>query len=397
MYPPLDILIQRSGAQGALQISFTPPTYTGGSNIVSYTVYAYDCDIYGNLGPLVYTFTGVQNGDTLTGYTFTNGNFYCFTVETVNGSPFGQPATQSAPSLPIQAGTVPAAPTVTVTPTPADGHLYIQLAYNSDGGIPITGFSGYLSNAEAYLETFSSPTPYPSEITIGGLTNGTTYYVAAIATNPAGDSLYSANVIGIPSTVPEPPTIGPAVAGHNQVSVSFTPNGNGGAPITSYTAYAYFTNPLSYTGISATSIGAPVVVRGLTNGVYYTFTVTANNLQGSSGESDFSQSVQPFITVPDAPAIGIILPQPSAAIVTFTLPYDDGGTPITAYTIYKYPGPPGNIVGTTTVGSPFTVTGLTNGTDYQFAVSATNTQGESLLSGYSARFYAANEIGRAHV
>lgn len=388
--PPTDVMLQRSGTQGALAIFFSVPTYTGGAAIVSYTVYAYDCDAFGNQGSLVYTFTGVQYGDTLTGYTFTNANYYCFTVLTVNASPFGQPALQSAPSSPIQAGTIPAAPTVTVTPTPPDGNLYIQLAYNSDGGIPISGFSGYLSNSEPYLQTFSSPTPYPSEITITGLTNGTTYYVAAIATNAAGDSLYSSNVIGIPSTVPEPPTIGPAVAGHNQVSVSLTPNGNGGAPITSYTAYAYFTSSLTYTGISATSIGPPIVVTGLTNGVFYTFTVTANNLQGSSGHSGFSQSVQPFITVPDAPTIGIVLPQPSAAVVTFTPPYDDGGTPVTSYTIYKYPGGTGNIVGTTTVGSPFTVAGLTNGTEYQFAVSATNAQGESLLSGYSTRFYAAN-------
>jgi len=388
--PPTDVTILRSGTEGALSITLVPPLFTGGADIVSYTVYAYNCDSIGTPGSLAHTFEGVQNEEILTGYTFTNGNFYCFTAVTVNSSPFGQPAAASVQTAAIQAGTIPLAPTLTVTPTPPDGNLFIQLAYNSNGGIPIIGFSGYLSNA-TYFGPFSSYTPESPFIGLSGLSNGTTYYATAYVTNAVGDSLYSSNVIGIPSRVPDAPSVGSAVAGHNRVSVSLTPNGDGGAPITSYTAIAYFSgNPPTATGITATAIGPPIVVTGLTNGVFYTFTVTASNLQGNSAESGFSLSVKPFITVPDAPIMGIVLPQPSGAVLTFTPPYDDGGTPITSFTIYNYPGPPGNIVGTTTVGSPFTVTGLTNGTEYQFAVSATNEQGESLLSGYSTRFIAAN-------
>jgi uncharacterized repeat protein (TIGR02543 family) len=59
------------------------------------------------------------------------------------------------------------------------------------------------------------------------------------------------------------------------------------------------------------------------------------------------------------------------AIVSFTAPSNNGGSPITGYTVTASPG--GATASHTS--SPITVTGLTNGTTYTFTVKATNSAG----------------------
>jgi hypothetical protein len=88
---------------------------------------------------------------------------------------------------------------------------------------------------------------------------------------------------------PDPPTGATAVAGNGQASVSFTPPvSNGGAPISSYLVTA------SPGGVTATGSSSPVVVTGLTNGVTYTFTVSASNAAGTSPDSAPSNAVTPM-------------------------------------------------------------------------------------------------------
>jgi len=59
--------------------------------------------------------------------------------------------------------------------------------------------------------------------------------------------------------------------------------------------------------------------------------------------------------------------------VSFTAPANDGGSPITGYTVTASPG--GAVV--SCKASPCVVTGLIDGTDYSFTVHATNTNGDS--------------------
>jgi hypothetical protein len=90
------------------------------------------------------------------------------------------------------------------------------------------------------------------------------------------------------ATMPEPPTALSVDAGDAHVTVSFTPPlSDGGDGIVYYTATA------SPGGQSANSTGDPISVSGLTNGVEYTFTVTATNRIGSSGASAPSDPVTP--------------------------------------------------------------------------------------------------------
>ncbi|MCX6279442.1 MAG: DUF1566 domain-containing protein [Bacteroidetes bacterium] len=86
--------------------------------------------------------------------------------------------------------------------------------------------------------------------------------------------------------------------------------------------------------------------------------------------------------LPGAPTIGAATVGYLEALVTFTQPASDGGSPILSYTAKSSPG---NFTGTLNqAGSgTVTVTGLTNGTAYTFTITATNENGTGLSSAVS--------------
>ena len=211
---------------------------------------------------------------------------------------------------------------------------------------------------------------------ITGLTASMNYHVRAYATNSVGTAYGNELTFITASTVPGAPTIGTANAGNAQATVIFTePADNGGSAITGYTVTS---NPGNITGTGSAS---PITITGLTNGVTYTFTVTATNANGTGLASSASNPVTPIapLSVPGAPTIGTASKGNAQATVTFTAPSNNGGSTITGYTVTSNPG------GITASGtaSPIIVTGLTNGTAYTFTVTATNTTGTGTASSAS--------------
>lgn len=94
-------------------------------------------------------------------------------------------------------------------------------------------------------------------------------------------------------TVPGAPTIGTAIAGNGQVTVSFTaPTSDGGSPITGYVVAC--TPVGGGTTVTATGTASPITVTGLTNGVAYTCTVSAINSVGTGPPSAASNVVTPI-------------------------------------------------------------------------------------------------------
>lgn len=124
--------------------------------------------------------------------------------------------------------------------------------------------------------------------TVTGLTNGQTYYFSVTAVKPGAESEPSSPVAVTPATVPDAPTNVTAVAGDKRAVVYFTaPVSDGGSPITGYTVIS------SPEGKTATGMTGPVTVKGLTNGVSYTFTVVAANSVDVSVASAASNAVKP--------------------------------------------------------------------------------------------------------
>jgi len=107
-------------------------------------------------------------------------------------------------------------------------------------------------------------------------------------------------------------------------------------------------------------------------------TSNANMVSFASSESiDITQRPMLVIdvaaTVPSSPTAVSASAGDGYAVVSFTAPVTDGGSAVTGYTITSSPG------GLTATGtaSPITVTGLSNGTTYTFAVTANNSVGTS--------------------
>ncbi|MCX7041126.1 MAG: fibronectin type III domain-containing protein, partial [Gammaproteobacteria bacterium] len=120
-------------------------------------------------------------------------------------------------------------------------------------------------------------------------------------------------------TVPGAPTIGLATAGNASATVAFTPPvSNGGSAISGYTATS---SPGGFT--SSGCVASPCTVNGLTNGVSYTFTVTATNVIGISPPSAASNSV-----IPSPP-----LPTPSLSIGDVAVVEGDAGTKLLNFTL----------------------------------------------------------------
>ena len=138
---------------------------------------------------------------------------------------------------------------------------------------------------------------------------------------------------------------------------------------------------LSPNRLSATLIAdAPL---GLATAYTVDVSTAVTDLVGNALAAPYSSTFTTW-TVPGAPTDVGATPGDQSATVTWTAPTDDGGTAITGYDVSVYDALGALIDGLGGTAGPtdssFEVTGLDNGTAYQFAVAAVNTAGTSPLS-----------------
>jgi hypothetical protein len=181
----------------------------------------------------------------------------------------------------------------------------------------------------------------------------------------------------VPASAPTAPSIGTATAGNVSATVTFNPPANNnGSAVTSYMVTATDLTTPANGRQTASGVGSPIRLSGLTNGDRYTFRVRATNGVGTGASSAASNAVTPA-TVPGAPIIGAANAGNHSASVAFTAPANDGDATITGYTVTARDLSSEVNGGQTASGlaSPITVSGLTNGDSYTFAVTATNRAG----------------------
>jgi hypothetical protein len=114
-----------------------------------------------------------------------------------------------------------------------------------------------------------------------------------------------------------------------------------------------------------------------------TITFAGNAQFTAASASQAFEIVAAAANVPGAPTIGSATADPGQAIVTFTPPSGDGGSPITSYTVTCTPLGGGSAVMASGNGSPIIVPGLTGGVTYTCTVSATNAAGTGAPSASS--------------
>ena len=345
--PSAPSIVSAVAGDSSVTVTFTAPADNGGLPIQSYTVTSI---------PGGFSASGPASPLTVTG--LTNGASYTF-IATASNADGSSPS--SAASAAVVPTGVPGAPVITSVASGASQATIAFAAPSATGGLPITSYT-VTSNPGGQTATGAS-----SPITVTGLTNGQSYTFTVTATNAAGTGPASAPSTNgvVPVGVPGAPTVTSVATSSGHATISFAaPADNGGSAITSYTITS---NP---GGFTSTGPASPLTVTDLTNGVSYTFTVTATNSAGTGQASAPSDPVIPG-GLPGAPTITTVSAGTGQATIAFTPPASNGGLAITSYTATSSPG------GITASGSasPIVVSGLINGVSYTFTVTATNSAG----------------------
>ncbi|MBD9572761.1 fibronectin type III domain-containing protein [Ensifer sp. ENS08] len=244
-------------------VYFTPPADTGGGAVTEYIVTS---SPHGKIG------VGTQSPIAVHG--LWSGMPYTFTVAAKNAAGTGP---TSAPS---QAVTPRNYQNIFFNPGPQTFGTTPILSATNNSGIPVV---------------FSSTTPDVCTVTPYGELTFHSAGTCTINADAAGNEAYhpaptASRSFLVNPALPGAPTIGTATAGDKQADVSFiAPASTGGAPVT----YTVTANPGGAMGTGASS---PVTVAGLTNGVAYTFSVTAANVAGTGSASAASNSITPAAT-----------------------------------------------------------------------------------------------------
>jgi fibronectin type 3 domain-containing protein len=348
--PAAPTLVSATRGDGQVALSWNAPSTDGGSPVTGYTATASPGGA-----------TCATNGATsCTVIGLTNGTAYSFTVTATNAVGTGPPSN----ALNATPATVPGAPTLT-SATPGSGQVSLSwTAPASNGGSAITGYTATASPGGAVCATNGA-----TNCAVTGLTNGVLYSFTVAATNAVGTGPASNTLTATPApaaTVPGAPTLVSAIRGDAQVALSWNPpSSDGGSSITAYTATA------SPGGTTCTTNGATsCTVTSLTNGVQYSFTVTATNGVGT-GPASNALTATPA-RIPGAPTLTSASPSSGQVALSWTAPASNGGSAITGYTATASPG---GLTCSTNGATGCTVTGLTNGVQYSFTVTATNAVG----------------------
>jgi Fibronectin type III domain len=255
---------------GTATLHWHVPSTTGGSAITSYIVTPF----LGFSALPSRTVAATPTTAVITG--LANGKKYSFKVAAHTTTGTGP---RSAGSNIVTIG----APTAPRTPSATPGNHQVRLRWfapTTNNGAPIVQYvvTPYRAGIVQTIRVFR---PTPTTVLITGLSNGVNYRFRVTAKNARGASLPSdVTAPVLIAGVPSHPT--GAIAervGPGQLSVSFTPGPNNGAPITAFIASCV--SPNGGTVQADTAPASPVVVTGLTPNKLYICKVSATNSRGT--------------------------------------------------------------------------------------------------------------------
>ncbi len=282
----------------------------------------------------------------------------------------------------------PAAP-ANLTASPGNGYVRASWAPPPfDGGRPIGAYvllAGHGNQVAAY----DVLAPDVRSASLAGLTNGTTYDIYVDAVNDQGFGTLAGPIHVTPTaaspaaTVPAAPASALAHAGNGYVKASWAPPAtDGGSPIVAYSVVAVDVatgKTAGWTNGAADVRG--MSVPGLTNGHAYDVSVLVWNAKGSTATA--TMRVSPSASAPAAQAPGPLgwigaFAGAGQAKVAWLPPADDGGSPVTNYSVAIVDVTTGNLLAWRNFGAgtrATTFTGLTRGHAVNLTVIAWNAIG----------------------
>ena len=345
---------------GTVTVSWLAPASNGGATITSYIVV-----------PSVGSSQDVGNALTAT-FSVANGTPVTFTVKAVNSAGSSPSSTASASVTPNPAATAPGAPRNVTVVAGANSATVSWAAPLSDGGSPVTGYviTPSIGSAVTVGNVLTA--------TITGLASGTAITFTVTAINAIGGSPNPPTTTPVTPTptitVPGAPRNLTVIAGANSAIVSWdAPLSNGGSPITGYTVTPSVGSPVTVGNVLTATL------TGLAGGISVTFTVVAINSAGGSSNPPTTTPVTPTApgAGPPSSVLGVTgIPGVGSAIISWSPPISNGGSPITGYKVICVPdNKRPNLAGPND--RSLEVRGLKNGMPVVFTVVALNAYGQS--------------------
>ena len=293
--------------------------------------------------------------------------------------PSGTPSGEATPG-PTQDR--PAAPTdLTAASDPSS--LSVALTWNApvdDGGSPIIDYIvQYRSTPSGSWRNFTDGAATATTATVTDLAlNDVAYEFRVRAVNAIGNGTWSNVATTGTLSFQGAPTGLVATAGNQQVSLSWNAV-NGGLPITDYVIeYRTTDGPGEWQVVEdGTSTVTTATVTGLTNSTSYDFRVSAVRNAGPGDASNIATAT-PQPDPPAAPSALAGTPGNQQVSLSWDAPLNEGGSPVSDYLIQYRTTPSGPwtvFEDATSTATSVVVTGLTNGTAYDFRVAAVNSAG----------------------
>ncbi|MFA6424438.1 MAG: fibronectin type III domain-containing protein, partial [Candidatus Magasanikbacteria bacterium] len=231
----------------------------------------------------------------------------------------------------------PGAPTTTII-YPGDTQATVLWdAPADDGSAAISDYVvEYKLSSSLSWSTFNDGTSVSTRATVTGLTNLTAYDFRVFAVNSVGTGYPSDSSSTTPDlAAPNPPTNVVATAGEGQVSLGWTASEDNGSAVTDY-IIQYKKGSDSYSTFNdGTSTNTSTIVTGLTNGLQYSFKITATNSFGNSGPSEIVTTTPVLVAATAPTAVNI-------AVTGFATLYEQLSA------TYEYIDPNADIEGATT-------------------------------------------------
>ena len=294
--------------------------------------------------------------------------------------------------------TTPASGPTWITPTVAAGQISLSWTAPTITCGAITGYVVYQAASSSGPWTTPAavqPSGTSTNVTVTGLTNGTTYYFEALASTSCGNSPLNSYTSAVPAGTPTAMSVTATATG--TLTVSWTAPSSTGGAATGYVLQqgTSASGPWSNATTQPVSTATSAVESSLGNNTTAYFQVAAKYSAYIGPYTSPAGSATTW-TTPDAPTIGTPTWTDAAGqgynvlTVNWTAPASNGGTAVTAYTVQwsNNGGSSWTTATTAASGTSYAINSLPNGTTaaitYTVRVAATNTVGTGSYSGTSS-------------
>ena len=320
--PGVPTLLAPCSGDGFVHLGWESPANNGGAEIISYRVYHIND-------------TGVQHlltevGNNVFEFNHTdliNGKEYTYVLTCTNqvGESMKSPKVSTTPLG------LPDVPT-NILAHAGSGFVFLSWAPPSDnGGSPIIQYTIMRRTDTDYILIANTSLPFLNDTSV---INGMPYFYKVCSVTAVGSSDFSADLMAIPRGLPSAPWNLTVSARDKEVFLVWNaPVDDGGSSLLGFKIFRGESDSVQEELVTLDPAITNYTDDDVTNGIVYYYYIIAFNSVGVSPQTDLV-SVQP-LGLPTPPENVQVAQVEEGLLVTWQIPYETGGVPITGYDILR--------------------------------------------------------------